>query len=142
MYHEHRYKILKKDLRKARLFTNTPSFTVNLWVINNHLEFNRNFKNIYLSELQLKKEEILTSEASGLDFYIIVENKKFKTQPYDKRDVFFFSTIVRMPHLDSKIPSNIYYESIGSETLRFVRNTSDVNTFVTLSNLILKRTQK
>ena len=113
-----------------------------MWVINNHLEFNRNFKNIYLSELQLKKEEILTSEVSGLDFYIIVENKKFKTQPYDKRDVFFFSTIVRMPHLDSKIPSNIYYESIGSETLRFVRNTSDVNTFVTLSNLILKRTQK
>ena len=47
-----------------------------------------------------------------------------------------------MPHLDNNIPSNIYYASIGFEILRFTWTTSDINTFVTLSNRILKRKQK
>ena len=47
-----------------------------------------------------------------------------------------------MPHLDNNIPSNIYYASIDFEILRFTWTTSDINTFVTLSNRILKRKQK
>ena len=75
--------------------------------MNDHLELERNFKNTYPSELQLKKENISTSEASILD------------NPF---------SIVSVPHLDSNIPSN--YASIGSEILRLVsRTTSDINTF-------------
>ena len=40
------------------------------------------------------------------------------------------------------IPSTIYYASIDYKILRFNRTTSDMNTFVTLSNLLLKRMQK
>ena len=47
-----------------------------------------------------------------------------------------------MPYLDSNIPSNIYYESIGSGILRFARTTSYINTFVTLSHCLLKRIEK
>ena len=82
-----------------------------------------------------------TSEASFLDLCIINENKKFKIPLYDKRDMFSFS-IVFMPHFDSNIPSNIYYASIGSGILSFVKTTSDINTFVTLSNRLLKRMKK
>ena len=38
--------------------------------------------------------------------------------------------------------SNVYYASIGSETLRFDRTASDMNTFVTLPNRLLKTMQK
>ena len=90
-----------------------------------HLELNRNFKNICPPELQLKKESISTSEASFLDLSISI----IKIQLYYKRYAFPFS-IVGMPHLDSYIRSNIYYASIASEILRFSRTTSDINTFV------------
>ena len=109
---------------------------------NDHLEFVRNFnKNIYPSELQLQEENISTSEATFLNFSIIIGNKEFKTQLYDKRDTVTFF-IVCMQNLDSNILSNVYYASICSEILRFDRATSDMNTFVTLPNLLLKRMQK
>ena len=47
-----------------------------------------------------------------------------------------------MPHLDSNIPSNIYYAYIGSKILWFARTTLDKNTFLTLTNLLLKRMHK
>ena len=50
--------------------------------------------------------------------------------------------IVRMSHLDSHIPSNIYYGSIDSEILTLARTNSDTNTFATLSIRLLKRMQK
>ena len=43
-----------------------------------------------------------------------------------------------MPHLDSNILSNIYYASLASQILRFDRNTSGSNTFITLVNQLLK----
>ena len=69
---------------------------------------------IYLSELQLKKENIATFDASFLELSIVIENKKLKTQLYDKRDAFYFS-IFCTPHLDSQILSNIYYVSVDSD---------------------------
>ena len=62
------------------IFSNTFRFIDDLCAIVNHLEFGRNFKNIYPSELLLKKENISTSEASFLDLSIIIENVKFKAQ--------------------------------------------------------------
>ena len=109
--------------------------------ISNHLELHRNFENVCPSELQLKKENISTLEASPLDLSIIIENKKLKTQLYDERDGFLFS-IVLMPHLDSNIPSDIYYASIGSEILKFARSTSDINTFLTLFSCLLRKMQQ
>ena len=121
----------EKDSHKACLFSNTFRFIDDLCAMNNHLELNRNFKNICPPELQLKKENVSTSEASFLDLSIIIENNNFKIQLYDKRYAFPFS-IVGMPHLDNYIPSNIYHASIASENLRFTRTTLDINTFVTL----------
>ena len=72
-------------------------FIDDLCARNYHQEFVRNFKNIFPTQLQLKNENISTSEK---------ENKTFKTQLYDKRDAFFFS-IVCMSNLDSNIPLDI-----------------------------------
>ena len=133
--------MLKRDLRKACFFSNTFHFIENLCAINDHLEFDRVFQNIYHSEFQLKKENVSTSKASFSNLFITNENKKFKTQLYGKRDAFSFS-VIRMLHLDSNIPSNIYYPSIGTEILRFGGTTSDKNTFATISYSILKKMQK
>ena len=78
-----------------------------LYALNKYLEFYKNFKNIYPTELHLKKQNVSTSEASFLNLSIIIENKIFKTQLYDNRNAFPFS----MSHLNSNIPSNIYYAS-------------------------------
>ena len=67
--------------------------------------------------------------------------KTFKALLYAERDVFPFY-FVRMSHLDNNIPSNIYYASIRSENIRFARTTFDINSFLTLSNRLLKRMQK
>ena len=60
---------------------------------------------------------------------------------YDKRDAFPFS-IVRMFHSSINIPSDIYYSGIGSKILSFVRTTSYINSFVTISSFLLKGMQK
>ena len=133
--------MLKIDLRKACLFSNTFHFIENLCAIIDHLEFDRIFQNIYHSEFQLKKENISTSKASFSDLFITNKNKKFKTQFYGKIDAFSFSVIC-MLHLDSNIPSNIYYPSIGIEILRFDGTTSDKNTFVIISYRVLKKMRK
>ena len=54
-------------------------FIADLCAINNHLESDRCYKDIYPTELPLKKENISTSEASFLDLSIIIENEKSKT---------------------------------------------------------------
>ena len=89
-----------------------------LRAIKDHLEFNRNLKSIYPSELQLKKEK-------NCKFWSIIFRpfhydwkQNIKTQFYDKRDVLPFSFVL-LTSLDSNTPSNIYYASI---ILRFSRN--------------------
>ena len=47
-----------------------------------------------------------------------------------------------MLHLDSNIPSSINNASIGSERLRFTRTTFGINTYVTLSDRLLKKMEK
>ena len=67
-------------LSKVCLFNNACRFIYNFCVINDHLEFDRNFKNKYPSELQIEMENISTFKPSFLGLSITIENKKFKTQ--------------------------------------------------------------
>ena len=113
-----------RESRIARLFSNTFHFIDDLCVINDFLELEGNFKNIYPSELQVNKKNISTCEASFLDLSIIIENKEFTTQLYDNRNAFPFS-IIRMLHLDCNTSSNVYNVSTGSEILRFSRTSLD-----------------
>ena len=80
-YYENRWLLdtKKRDLLKARFFSNTFHFIEDLCTIKDHLKFDRNFKNIYPSKLQLKKGNISTSEALFLELCIIIEIKQFKT---------------------------------------------------------------
>ena len=49
----------KRDLQKARLFSNLFCFIDDLCAINNHLEFQKNYKDIYPSKLEFKSDSII-----------------------------------------------------------------------------------
>ena len=48
----------------------------------------RNSKDIYPTELELKKENNSNSSASFLDIYIYIENREFHAKSFDKQDNF------------------------------------------------------
>ena len=73
------YILQNRDLREARLFSNTFRFIDDFCTINICLEFVKNFKNIYSSEPELKKENISTTVASFLGLSIMVVNKFYHT---------------------------------------------------------------
>ena len=83
------------------------------------------YKDIYPTELELKKENNNNSCASFLDLYIYIENGEFHTRLFDKRDNFGFD-IVRMPLYCSNVPSKMFYGSIGAEFLRISRATRKI----------------
>ena len=85
----------------------------------------KHYKDIYPTELELKKENNSNSCASFLDLYIYTENGEFHTRLFGKRDNFGFD-IVRMPFYCSNVPSKMFYGSIGAEFLRISRTTTKI----------------
>ena len=82
---------------------------INVWKVNNSFPFiddllslngdntsEKYNKDIYPTELELKKENNNKSCTSFLDMYICIENGEFHTKLFDKQDKFGFN-IVRMP---------------------------------------------
>ena len=63
-------------MHEAHLFSDAFQIIVNFSVIQKHLEFDRNFKNIS-SRVTTKKKSISTSKESFLDLPVIIENKMF-----------------------------------------------------------------
>ena len=131
----------KHDMNKVRRFTNVFRFIDDLVAINDNGEFERCYSEIYPPELELGKENIGYNQGTFLDLKIEIREEKFVISLYDKRDNFPFS-IVRMPYLDSNIPSKIFYSAFGGEILRFARNTSDIALFMDKSKLLIDRMLK
>ena len=90
--------------------------------LNDGSTFEKHYKDIYPTELELKKEN---NNNSFLDLYIYIENGEFHTRLFDKRDNFGID-IVRMPFYCSNVPSKMFYGSIGAEFLRISRATSKI----------------
>ena len=93
--------------------------------LNDDSTFEKNYKDIYPTELELKKENNNNSCASFLDIYIYAENGEFHTKLFDKQDNFGFD-IVRMPFYCSNVPSKMFYGSIETEFLKISRTTSKI----------------
>ena len=60
--------------------------------------------------------------ATFLELDITIVDNMFIYKLFDKRDDFPFF-VVRMPYLDSNIPSFVFYGSFKSEVLRIAKNT-------------------
>ena len=123
-------KIQKTDIARARRFANTFRFIDDLSILNDGGEFSRSYIEIYPPELELGRQNANTSYASFLDLSIRIQNGKFDTCLFDKRDNFPFN-IVRMPFSSSNMPSKIFYSTIGAEILRIARATTKTDDFIT-----------
>ena len=107
-------------------------------ILNDGSEFERSFKDIYPSELELQKEHNINTENYFLDLGIKIRGNRFF---YDKRDDFPFS-VARMSYLCSNIHIKIFYSTFGDESFRIARTTSACNEFTTSSKALFNRARK
>ena len=90
--------------------------------LNDGSEFEYSYDDIYPNELELKCEHHENEKhANFLDLDIEISGKEFIYKLFDKRDEFLFS-VVRMPYINSIIPSYIFYGIIISEIVRIARS--------------------
>ena len=125
------------DKVKVKHFHSTKRFIDDLCAINDGDEFSRIYKNIYPEELELKVEHH-GQHASFLCLDITIVDGTFVYKLFDKRDAFPFS-IVRMPHLRSNIPRNIFYSALVGEFLRIARSTLLLEDFLPKVKDLIKR---
>ena len=93
--------------------------------LNDGSTFEKHYKDIYSTELELNKENNSNSCSSFLDLYIYTENGEFHTRLFEKRDNFGLD-IVRMPFHCYNVPSKMFYGTVGAEFIRISRATSKI----------------
>ena len=125
----------------VRKINNSIRFIDDLLSLNDGSTFEKHYKDIYPTELELKKENNGNSCASSLDLYIYIENGEFHTRLFDKRDNFGLD-IVRMQFCCSNVPIKIFCESIGAEFLRSSRATSKIEDLTRNCKQLLSRMLK
>ena len=129
--------LIRSNKVKARHFHSTKRFIDDLCAINDGGEFGKSYKDIYPEELDLKVEHH-GQHASFLSLDINIIDHQFVYKLYDKRDAFPF-LIVRMPHLGSNIPKNIFYSALVGEILRIARSTLKLEDFIPKAKDVIKR---
>ena len=141
-YYEWQYvnNLKKENVILARKFCYTFRFIDDLITINNS-NFEKNIRNVYPAELELKKENRNDNSANFLDLNIEINNSKFITKLYDKRDNFDFN-IIRMLHQSSNIPKKMFYSAMSAEILRICNATTSFQDFLRSSKILITRTKK
>ena len=71
-------------------------FIDDLLSLNDGSTFGKHCEDIYPTELELRKENNSNSCASFLDLYIYIENGKFHTKLFDKRDSYLFAIYLKV----------------------------------------------
>ena len=122
---------------RAYYFHSIDRFIDDLCAINDREDFLKCYKEIYPPAMELKVEH-QGDRATFLDLDITIRDGIFVYKLFDKRDAFPFF-IVRMPHLSSNIPNNIFYSSFFSEFLRIARCTLELVDFLPRATELLQR---
>ena len=122
-------KLKVEDLPRARRLRHVFRFIDDLIAMNDDDEFSKIYKEIYPEEMVLKPENEDPQSSSYLDLQIDVDENIFDFKLFDKRDAFSFS-VVRMPYLQSNMPSKMFYSTISAEILRICRATYKYTNFL------------
>ena len=69
---------------------------------------------------------------------IEINNSKFDSKLFDKRDDFNFD-IVRMPYRNSNIPTKMFYTVASAEILRICKTSSLYESFINTAHHLVKR---
>ena len=114
-YYEYKYmkKLIKDNIWVAKSFNNTMRYIDDLLTLNN-TRFECAIEDIYPPELQLKKTTDGPTALSYLDIMLTIDNGKYSTTVYDKRDSFNFTIV----NFSSNIPSKPAYGVYISQLVR------------------------
>ena len=121
-FYEYRYmkNLIKDNLQVAMKFKGTMRYIDDLLTLNNS-SFASKIPDIYPPELDLKKTtESPTTVCYLYRYTLTIDNGKYVTAVYDKRDSFNFS-IINFPYLSSNIPSKPAYGVYISQLVRIGR---------------------
>ena len=122
-YYKYKYmkNLIKDNIILAKKFNNTMRYIDDLLTLNN-TQFDAAIQDIhvYPQELQLKKTTESATALSYLDVLITIDNGRYSTAVFDKRDSLTFN-IVNFPHLSSNIPSKPAYGVYISQLVRIGR---------------------
>ena len=125
----------------VRKINNSFRFIDDLLSLNDDSTFEKHYKDIYSTELELNRENNSSSCASYLEICICIENGEFHTKLFGKRDSFAFD-IVRMPFYCPNVPNKIFYGSTGVEFLRISIATSKTEDLFRTCTQLLSRMLK
>ena len=131
-------KMKKENNVLARKFGRVFRYIDDLLAINGGGEFEQHYTEIYPSELELKKENVVNTETNFLELNIHLNGHLFHTKLYDKRDAFGFS-INRLPFKESNIPQQMFYASASAEILRICRATSNLDNATVSAKALVSR---
>ena len=115
----------KRYLWKALIFSNIFRFMDDLCTFNNN-ELENDYDDSYSDELELKKDNEVSGEASFLDLLTEFHGKKLAAKLFDIRDVFPFY-INLMLYLGSNVLSKIFYASISFKNSIYSQNNNRPN---------------
>ena len=111
--------LIKSNIHLAKQFSYTTGYINDLLTLNNN-RFTKVIPDIHPPELELKRTTESPTMLSYLDILITIENGKYHTTIFDKRDNFGFN-IVNFPHLCSNIPTKPAYGVYISHLIRIGR---------------------
>ena len=115
----------KPGTNNVRKINSSFYFISHLLSLNDDSTFEKHYKDIHPTELELKKENNNNSCASFLDTYIYTENGESHTKLFDKRDNFGFDS-VQITFYCSNLPNKMFYGTTGAEFLKISRATSKI----------------
>ena len=101
-------------------------------------DFEKSIRNIYPTELKLKKERQIYKTANFLDLNIKKQNSRFQANIYNKRDNFNLN-IIGMA--SSNIPNKILilYLAISAEILRICKAIFGFQNFIKSAKILIGR---
>ena len=118
---------VKTNITLAKKISHTMRYIDDLLVLNNN-KFHHVIHDIYPPALELKKTTECPTSLSYLDILISIDNGKYTTAIFDKRDSFSFD-IVNFPHLSSNIPAKPAYGVYISQLVHIDRICSTYEQF-------------
>ena len=130
--------LTKENFGIAKKFNNTRRYIDDLVTLNNDGHLQANVRRIYPEELKLNKENENNKVATFLDIEASIQDGRFHTKTYDKREAFHFE-IVNYPDLSGNIPAQPAYGVYTSQIIRYAKICSHTEDLV---NRIMQLTKK
>ena len=130
-FYEYKYvsELMSVDSRLKSFFKYNCRYIDDLCTPNGIENFDEVCKEIYPECMILERTNLCSQNVTFLDLNISVEDNKFTTQLYDKRNDFDFK-VISMPNLKSNVPERRSYDVFYSQLFRLCNANTSLQGFI------------